>query len=204
MPFFLNTSSCGLFFAAAGAGAGARATAKSAGAPASSANADVVADAPYGALSREPILNAEAAFHHVLSLFVIAHSLALRVAVAPTALFLILELSTPLVNLHHFLRMRARGAARGFLGAAPGAAAPAWLAPLNGACVWLAFLVLRIGAAHALAFQLLRAAWRGAVPPASAAPQAAVYVLMLALFELWFVKITRSLITHLRGHGKAD
>ena len=113
------------------------------------------------------------------------------------------------------MRLRA-GAGRGgpgFLGE-PGAAsapaptpAPPLLRAANGACVWVLFLVLRIVGAHALVLELALGLWRGGagVPaPAAAAPQLAVQAVMLALFNVWFFKITRGILGVLAAFAGGD
>jgi len=163
----------------------------------------VISDRFFSSYCKERLLTNDSILHHISCMVGLLTCYYAQIAVLPNAMFMLIEASTPFVNIHHAIRVWSSNGASKQVVVVPG-----WFKVLNGFLLWLSFGLIRMVSAHVLAGAMLyayiinRPAFRG---PSWMQVVPLIYlccaVPMAVLLNTWFYRITRLLFKVIQGQS---
>jgi len=166
----------------------------------------VISDRFFPSFCKERLLTNDSMLHHISCMVGLLTCYFAQIAVLPNAMFMLIEASTPFVNIHHAIRIWSSNGSSN-----QGIVVPGWFKILNGFLLWLSFGLIRMVSAHLLAGSMLYAyimnrpdfrgpSWMHIVP--------LIYLCcalpMAVLLNSWFYRITRLLWKVIQGGQSAD
>ena len=163
---------------------------------------------------KERLLTNDSILHHIACMVGLLTCYFAQTAVLPNSMFMLIEASTPFVNIHHAIRVwtssNSSKESTNSTSSDVKMIIPGWFKILNGFLLWLSFGLIRMVSAHLLAGSMLYAFIMH--PPALRGPSwmqivPLIYlccaVPMAVLLNSWFYRITRLLWKVISEGGKA-